>query len=630
MCNNAAAVGRVIVQPVVEVTGGGVILAAAPLYITLDANGQISQTVVNTTNLPGLQYLVTELIGNAAPLSYVITPTAGTIDLSSAPRGVSGQVVPNPLYLLAAQAGAASGLATLGSDGILTAAQRPSGVLVSVRDAPFSAKGDGIADDTAAVQAAATAAAGGTLYFPPGTYRTTGTVQLTAAIDVQFAGRGAVLRYTGSAAAIRATTFKGLVVGGAGTIDLSGAGSTAIGIHLAGVWNCSINDMKIIQGPANSTGVLVETGDPSSSFYFGSFCIIINNIDLLEGAGLYGIRTMKTAADTNPIDSVTHFQVNNGWSKGKHTGLYLVNTSTVCINGFCVDTGYNGYYIEKSAGVLLIPGEIGPVDNWAITFGTTAQEAQGVVLLAPSYVGVSGATQRGYLDTSLIQPTVYDMSTVAVRGSAGGDIGSETYYAKLQSLYQYSKSVTLIFRGGGAEVEVVSWSDTGGLIVNGGAGTTFVSSVSLLKNGSQLDLKVFSPDGTKKLDVYHDGTWAQHISDTGHVLQSNTTGTVAIGPSGPGPQLKVQHLGGAFRSINLNHDDTNGTVSTSGGDLALAPSSGLVSVAGNLSVSGRVGFNGAGPIAKPTVTGSRASGAALVSLLAALASLGLITDSTTA
>jgi len=33
--------------------------------------------------------------------------------------------------------------------------------------------------------------------------------------------------------------------------------------------------------------------------------------------------------------------------------------------------------------------------------------------------------------------------------------------------------------------------------------------------------------------------------------------------------------------------------------------------------------------AKPNVTGSRASGAALVSLLSALASLGIITDSTT-
>jgi hypothetical protein len=45
------------------------------------------------------------------------------------------------------------------------------------------------------------------------------------------------------------------------------------------------------------------------------------------------------------------------------------------------------------------------------------------------------------------------------------------------------------------------------------------------------------------------------------------------------------------------------------------------------SVTGKFGVNGAGEIAKPAVTGSRGSNAALASLLTALASYGLITDS---
>jgi hypothetical protein len=44
---------------------------------------------------------------------------------------------------------------------------------------------------------------------------------------------------------------------------------------------------------------------------------------------------------------------------------------------------------------------------------------------------------------------------------------------------------------------------------------------------------------------------------------------------------------------------------------------------------GNMGFNGAAAIAKPTVTGSRGGNAALASLLSALASYGLITNSTT-
>lgn len=48
-----------------------------------------------------------------------------------------------------------------------------------------------------------------------------------------------------------------------------------------------------------------------------------------------------------------------------------------------------------------------------------------------------------------------------------------------------------------------------------------------------------------------------------------------------------------------------------------------------LSVTGNAGFNNTAPISKPTVTGSKASNAALASLITALASYGLITDSTT-
>jgi hypothetical protein len=44
---------------------------------------------------------------------------------------------------------------------------------------------------------------------------------------------------------------------------------------------------------------------------------------------------------------------------------------------------------------------------------------------------------------------------------------------------------------------------------------------------------------------------------------------------------------------------------------------------------GNVGFNGTAAIAKPSITGSRGANAALASLLTALASYGLVTDSTT-
>ena len=58
---------------------------------------------------------------------------------------------------------------------------------------------------------------------------------------------------------------------------------------------------------------------------------------------------------------------------------------------------------------------------------------------------------------------------------------------------------------------------------------------------------------------------------------------------------------------------------------------GGISIAGNLAhqSTGALGFYGASPAAKPTVTGSKAANPALTSLMTALATLGLVTDSTT-
>lgn len=53
-------------------------------------------------------------------------------------------------------------------------------------------------------------------------------------------------------------------------------------------------------------------------------------------------------------------------------------------------------------------------------------------------------------------------------------------------------------------------------------------------------------------------------------------------------------------------------------------------VSGDLDLDGDIGFYGTAPQAKPTITGSRGGNAALASLLTQLATLGLITDSTTA
>lgn len=70
---------------------------------------------------------------------------------------------------------------------------------VSVKE--YGAIGDGTTDDTTAVQAALTAGAGGSVYFPPGTYRLTGNLLATDGTDVSGGGAGTtVLDWSGKGA----------------------------------------------------------------------------------------------------------------------------------------------------------------------------------------------------------------------------------------------------------------------------------------------------------------------------------------------------------------------------------------------------------------------------------------------
>jgi hypothetical protein len=83
---------------------------------------------------------------------------------------------------------------------------------------------------------------------------------------------------------------------------------------------------------------------------------------------------------------------------------------------------------------------------------------------------------------------------------------------------------------------------------------------------------------------------------------------------------------GAFFSVNVNGDFNAASGSASVYVFADDGSTGASAIGMS---SNNLGFYGTFPISKPDVNGSRATGAALVSLLSALASLGLITDSTT-
>ncbi len=126
------------------------------------------------------------------------------------------------------------------------------------------------------------------------------------------------------------------------------------------------------------------------------------------------------------------------------------------------------------------------------------------------------------------------------------------------------------------------------------------------------------------------------VSYTGPTFGTNAaTGyTTGLFNGASGGAVQFQKAGvnyGLVYGDNTNTVVDSGTspniVLAIGGTTKIGINSTGAGVIGTLTASSSFGVNGAGAIAKPTVTGSRGGNAALASVLTALATYGLITDS---
>ena len=182
-------------------------------------------------------------------------------------------------------------------------------------------------------------------------------------------------------------------------------------------------------------------------------------------------------------------------------------------------------------------------------------------------------------------------------------------------------------------------------IANGSGGYTWNSSLNLVTAAA-------NPALTNKLAA----------GDANPVFQINGDGTVKWGPGGGGAldtilvrtggsatssQLALKNLAGSSLLLSTNNVSQVHTIEalnadgSADWDLQLASRTCTIysrawgnslqaNSDGSIQLSAsKVGFFTTAPIAKPTVTGSKGANAALTSLMAALASYGLVVDSTT-
>ena len=168
---------------------------------------------------------------------------------------------------------------------------------VNVKDAPFNAKGDGVTDDTAAIQAAVDSKLGAIIFIPQGTYRITSpilqsTIGLGSVSVCQFQGDGmgqTVIDNQSGDAAFRVTSGAGVEFAyNFGLFDLSIVSTTGtagtIGIDLIGCRFVKLERLKIEGMGSHGIYGASTVGDLTDSAHVNAVQI---QIEGCGGSGVY-------------------------------------------------------------------------------------------------------------------------------------------------------------------------------------------------------------------------------------------------------------------------------------------------------------------------------------------------------
>lgn len=125
----------------------------------------------------------------------------------------------------------------------------------NVREPPYNAAGDGVTDDTAAINAAisdAEADGGGTVYIPAGTYKTSDTIVHDDDKSLVIHGdgpEGTILKYTGSATAV---LIKGRFRAALRDLQVNCTTSAATGLQIEDCARCIIENVFVDGDPATA------------------------------------------------------------------------------------------------------------------------------------------------------------------------------------------------------------------------------------------------------------------------------------------------------------------------------------------------------------------------------------------
>lgn len=463
----------------------------------------------------------------------------------------------------------------------------------------FGASGNGTTDDAAAIGAAISAAStggasSGVVFFPKGRYLIQSVTGFVIGTAITLLGEGNPPGGTEG----QPTNFPVLLKGYSDpsdtlpllTFDGSGSGGTTAGSG-GGVEKLRIVQYGGSSGGTNGTAIYI-TGSSSSS-----------------RASWVKLRQL-VIEENGSADGTVHGAWNwaikvDGTGCGGIIDLYIGEVST--------HTGVNG----PSSGALLLSGVTEPL------IYNCAFYINGVVSVTGVYTQKSSNVQLVNLQALSIQMDYAETTTAigAILTSVSdttNTTGQNLIIASQPLTDSTVSNLTGIFTFNGASLGTIQ-------------GTFQPSKPIAIHNGHALyglnataggnAVSLIGIDGNNAIRLGENGDQPLAVGSLASLSLTNATGGDITLPHGKA--LRFASTGGTNRAV---YSDTSDNLFI-GTDMKATTIYGGGGNGLSINTTG-TGFNGATPIAKPTVTGSKGGNVALGNLVTALASLGLIVDGT--
>jgi hypothetical protein len=338
--------------------------------------------------------------------------------------------VPTAIANVSAAAASATAAATSAAAAATSAASAAAAVQIVLNVKDYGAVGDGVADDTAEIQAAITAAAaaGGTVYIPAGTYKITSDVTVTSgSIVIRGAGYGSFLaftdgglKYDGTGGYLTEVGLHDLRIRRWGVVVAGPALRFAGGGSSSGVAHFNVSDVTV-QG--STAECLLIDGSYIGTFTGCYFTGGVTGIKIAPNAGsgaVTGNNISFFGGETQGCGTAASIDTALGVNFYGHA-FEGSTTAGVDLFGNAYGCGFYGCYWEGNAGYDLRvgnSGSIGPIGlnvHGGSALNAGSGKANSFKLISGQGINIRGV---GFNTYSAEPITVNEASAGAVTGQA--------------------------------------------------------------------------------------------------------------------------------------------------------------------------------------------------------------------